>query len=188
MIRIPLPRVVAVRHIRDNVLWIRFSDGAEGTVDLAGDLRGVLFEPLRDAIAFRSVRIEDGTLVWSNGADWAPETLYDRVVAASGFQRQSIGDGESAEATHLSGVPERSRFYGLVIRMFATDHVPPHFHAYYGEYEVTVSIRDGVVTGQFPARALRLLLEWRDLHEEELIANWDRLRDGGLPIPIAPLA
>ena len=183
-----LPRVAAVRHIRDNVLWLRFTDGVEGEVDLADELRGSLFESLRDAVAFSKVRIEHGTLAWPNGADWAPETLYDRVVAANSDERQSIDHGDEPLALHLSAMPEISRFYGLVIRMFASDHAPPHFHAYYAEYEVTVSIRESVVTGQFPARALRLLLEWRDLHEEELIANWDRLRAGELPVPIAPLS
>ena len=72
--------------------------------------------------------------------------------------------------------------------MLANDHAPPHFHAHYAEYEVTVTIRDGVVTGTFPGRALRLVLEWRDLHLEELMANWDRLAAGQTPQPIPPLS
>lgn len=49
----------------------------------------------------------------------------------------------------------------------------PHFHASYGDYEIEVSITDGVVTGRFPGRALRLVLEWYRLHESELIENWE---------------
>lgn len=64
-------------------------------------------------------------------------------------------------------MPEISRFLGIVIGMFYSDHAPPHFHARYGEHEVTVRIDDGAVEGRFPRRALALLLEWHALHREE---------------------
>jgi len=60
--------------------------------------------------------------------------------------------------------------------MFYRDHVPPHFHATYGEYEVTVEIETGVVHGRFPKRALRLVLEWLDLHKEELTEDWEKAK------------
>jgi hypothetical protein len=47
-------------------------------------------------------------------------------------------------------MPEISRFFGIVVAMFYSDHAPPHFHARYGEYEVTVRIDDGGVDGYFP--------------------------------------
>ena len=56
--------------------------------------------------------------------------------------------------------------------MFYRDHAPPHFHAFYGDFEVEVAIADGVVAGKFPKRALRHVLEWYDLHKEELLADW----------------
>ncbi len=58
--------------------------------------------------------------------------------------------------------------------MFYRDHGPPHFHASYGDYAVTVSIRDAIATGRFPKRALNLVSEWCALHKEELleIGNW----------------
>lgn len=61
--------------------------------------------------------------------------------------------------------------------MFYRDHMPPHFHATYGEYEVTVDVETGVVHGRFPKRALRLVLEWLDLHKDDLMANWQRARE-----------
>lgn len=70
-------------------------------------------------------------------------------------------------------MPELSRFLGIVITMFYREHGPPHFHASYGDFDVEVSIRDGVVTGQFPKRALRLVLEWYDLHRDELLEDWE---------------
>lgn len=184
----PMPRVAAVRHVREHVLWLRFSDGVEGEVNLADALRGELLEPLRDPAAFARVGIEYGTLAWPNGADWAPEELYDRLGAAKGSARRAIDDARRPDAAYIAAVPEISRFFGVVIRMLANDHAPPHFHAYYAEYEVTITIRDGVVTGTFPGRALRLVLEWRDLHLEELMANWDRLAAGQTPQPIPPLS
>lgn len=57
-------------------------------------------------------------------------------------------------------MPEISRFLGIVIRMYYRDHAPPHFHAEYGEYEITVTIHGGVVEGKFPKRALSAVLEW----------------------------
>jgi hypothetical protein len=69
-------------------------------------------------------------------------------------------------------MPEISRFLGIVIRMYLRDHAPAHFHAEYGEYEITVEIETGVVTGKFPRRALIVVLEWYLLHKEELLNNW----------------
>ena len=69
-------------------------------------------------------------------------------------------------------MPEISRFLGIVIRMYYRDHAPPHFHAEYGEYEITVEIDSGVVQGKFPRRALSAVLDWFSLHQQELAENW----------------
>jgi len=65
-------------------------------------------------------------------------------------------------------MPEISRFLGIVIRMYLREHYPAHFHAEYGEYEITIDIETGVVIGKFPKRALRIVLEWYDLHRDVL--------------------
>ena len=182
------PRVSSVRYVRGHVLWLAFNDGVEGEIDLGAQLRGELFEPLLDPAAFARVGVLDGTLAWPNGADWAPETLYERVCASNGLSVHAIDDARRGDTMYIESVPEISRFFGVVIRMLANDHAPPHFHAYYAEYEVTITIRDGVVTGSFPGRALRLVLEWRDLHQSELMANWERLVAGQPPQPIVPLS
>ena len=71
--------VTAVRHVRDHVLRLQFSDGAEGEVDLASELAGEVFAPLRDATYFAQVRLdpEIRTIAWPNGADFAPEFLRE---------------------------------------------------------------------------------------------------------------
>jgi hypothetical protein len=74
-------------------------------------------------------------------------------------------------------VPEISRFLGIVIAMYYNDHAPPHFHAKYRAFEVTVRIADGVVEGRFPRRALILLLEWYSLHQAELLEDWNLARE-----------
>lgn len=76
-----MPRLIEARYVRAFVLWLRFSDGSEGEVDLAGELSGPIFEPLRDPAYFRSFRLDPElhTIVWPNGADIAPEFLYERV-------------------------------------------------------------------------------------------------------------
>jgi hypothetical protein len=84
-------------------------------------------------------------------------------------------------------VPELSRFLGIVIFMYYREHGPSHFHAGYGEYEVTVEIESGVVTGKFPRRGLNAVLEWYELHKAELEEDWERARQK-LPLrPIDPL-
>ena len=71
-------------------------------------------------------------------------------------------------------MPEISRFLGIVIYMLYDDHRPPHFHAAYGEYKITVGIGTGVVEGRFPRRALRAVMEWHELYLDELSADWER--------------
>ena len=85
-------------------------------------------------------------------------------------------------------MPEISRFLGIIIAMFYTDHAPPHFHARYGEFKIKVFINDGVVEGKFPKRALKHVLEWYELHKEELMVDWDLASQGKEPNKIAPLA
>jgi Domain of unknown function (DUF4160) len=69
-------------------------------------------------------------------------------------------------------MPEISRFLGIIIYMNWGDHPLPHFHARYGDYEITVEIESGVVRGEFPKRALRAVLEWLDLHQSDLLEDW----------------
>ncbi len=84
-------------------------------------------------------------------------------------------------------MPELSRFLGIIIAMYYRDHGPPHFHAIYGEYEATINIATGAVTGELPKRALNHVQEWRQLHLQELTDAW-ALAEAQKPLPnIAPL-
>ena len=69
-------------------------------------------------------------------------------------------------------MPEICRFLGIVVYMLYDDHRPPHFHAEYGEYKVSVEINTGIVEGRFPRRALKALMEWYELHKDELLEDW----------------
>lgn len=85
-------------------------------------------------------------------------------------------------------MPEISRFFGVVIRMYFRDHGHPHFHASYGGVEVRVTIAPpSLLDGSLPPRVLALVLEWATLHEAALLANWHRLKTGEPPRRIAPL-
>ena len=80
-------RVVAVEPLAGMRLRVRFVDGTTGEVDLARFLAspqvdGTLFEPLRDVTAFRQVDVQLGAVVWSNGADLAPDSMYDAIQSA----------------------------------------------------------------------------------------------------------
>ncbi|MGQ0569191.1 MAG: DUF4160 domain-containing protein [Armatimonadota bacterium] len=72
-------------------------------------------------------------------------------------------------------------------QLFYGDHHPPHFHAVYGEFEITVGVDDGMVRGEFPRRALVHVLEWYQLRRAELQQNWELARERRPLRPIAPL-
>ena len=84
-------------------------------------------------------------------------------------------------------MPEICRFYGIFILMNFSDHQPPHFHAWYGDYKVIVTIKDGVVKGEMPGRAVKLILEWLELHREDLMENWYRSQNGIILEKVEPL-
>lgn len=96
---------------------------------------------------------------WIGGA--SNKTLQLTAVRAAA-ERRYVGQSEGrAEHAGDFAVPGHSDWDVL------QRHAPPHFHARYGEHEVTVRIDDGAVEGRFPRRALALLLEWHALHREE---------------------
>lgn len=84
-------------------------------------------------------------------------------------------------------MPEISRFLGIIIYMNWGDHPLPHFHARYGDYEITVEIETGVVRGEFPKRALRAVLEWADLNQDKLMLDWRLVEQRKPLMPIPPL-
>lgn len=84
-------------------------------------------------------------------------------------------------------MPVISRFLGIAIAILYRDYNPPHFDAVYGEFEITVAVRDGQVSGEFPGRARVLVLEFLTLHRDELLTDWDRARVGEPLVPIPPL-
>jgi hypothetical protein len=80
-----LPRVIDARYVGEKTVWLRFADGAEGEVDLSAELHGEVFEPLQSAEYFRSFKLDPDlkTLVWPNGADFAPEFLRSALRVAA---------------------------------------------------------------------------------------------------------
>jgi hypothetical protein len=89
-------------------------------------------------------------------------------------------------------MPEISRFYGIIIRMFVevgTSHHRPHFHAYYQDAVGIFSLQPvELMAGEMPKRQRRLVEAWAELHQDELLADWQRLQAGRKPLPIAPLS
>jgi hypothetical protein len=71
-------------------------------------------------------------------------------------------------------MPEIARFYGIIIKMFFNDHLPPHFHATYGEFLSIFDINTlEMIEGDLPKRARMLVKEWAELHRAELKKMWD---------------
>ncbi len=85
-------------------------------------------------------------------------------------------------------MPTISMFFGILIRMFFNEHSPPHFHAEYAEYKAVIDIQTfEVIEGKLPRRALELVLDWAELHQEELMEDWELCRSHTEPHPIEPL-
>ena len=87
-------------------------------------------------------------------------------------------------------MPTISMFFGIIIRMYFSpgEHPPPHFHAYYNEYKAKVDIRTGeIIEGNLPGRQTKLVVAWSELHQEELMADWQLVMCGEKPFKIQPL-
>lgn len=85
-------------------------------------------------------------------------------------------------------MPEIALFLGIRITMYYEDHNPPHFHAEYAGKTALVDIQEGcVVRGSLPARQLKFVLAWAELHKDELMQNWELAREGKPLSCIAPL-
>ena len=88
-------------------------------------------------------------------------------------------------------MPELCRFFGIIIRMYAepdTPHHIPHFHAYYQDHVGIYSIDPlELIAGGLPRRQHRLVEAWAELHQAELLADWQRLQHGLKPVTIKPL-
>lgn len=85
-------------------------------------------------------------------------------------------------------MPTISTFYGVVIRMFFADHAPPHFHAQYAEFKAVIDIRAlAIMKGELPRRAAQLVLDWAELHQDELLHDWSLCQSQQQPKPIEPL-
>ena len=73
--------VKEAEYLHDYVIWLRFNDGAEGEIDLSGELEGEIFGPLKDLNKFMAFKVDPvlETVVWENGADFAPEFLHENM-------------------------------------------------------------------------------------------------------------
>jgi hypothetical protein len=86
-------------------------------------------------------------------------------------------------------VPRISFFYGIAIWMYWNEgvHARPHFHARYADQVASIDLEGELIAGQLPRRALALAAEWAALHQDELVANWERARRNEPLEPIDPL-
>lgn len=85
-------------------------------------------------------------------------------------------------------MPRISYFLGISIYMYYDDHNPPHFHAIYNEYAAEIDIqKPKILHGDLPEKVLSLVLEWAELHTDELMDNWNKAVHGEKIHSINPL-
>jgi hypothetical protein len=78
-----LPHIVQAKYDKDFRIRLTFNDGIEASVDFSPWLEGPIYEPLQTLSYFRKFFLDGGTVVWPNGADVAPETLYDAATRSN---------------------------------------------------------------------------------------------------------
>ena len=80
-----VPRIKEAKYVGGYTIWLRFAHGAEGEVDLSSELVGEVFEPLKNQDFFKSFVLHNElrTVVWPNGADFAPEFLRSSIRVAA---------------------------------------------------------------------------------------------------------
>jgi hypothetical protein len=88
-------------------------------------------------------------------------------------------------------MPELSRFFGIIIRMYMEaggPHNQPHFHSYYQDQAAVFTIEPvELIAGSLSRRQRRLVEAWAELHQHDLMEDWRRLQQGRAPVPISPL-
>lgn len=85
-------------------------------------------------------------------------------------------------------MPEISRFLGIIVTMYYSEHPPAHFHVRYGDHKAVVAIEPpALLQGTLPPRVYGLIVEWAALHRTELLSNWQLARAQAPLRPIAPL-
>ena len=88
-------------------------------------------------------------------------------------------------------MPTISMFYGVLVTIYYEDtgrHHTPHIHVRYQGKKASIALEDGtVLAGDFPAKQLRMVQVWIDLHRDELLADWEMAMSGEEPFRIQPL-
>ncbi len=87
-------------------------------------------------------------------------------------------------------MPTISMFYGIIIRMYCApnEHNPAHIHLYYQDHKAVLDIRTCEITeGKLPRKQAKMVMAWAEIHQDELIADWELASNGELPFKIDPL-
>jgi len=90
-------------------------------------------------------------------------------------------------AENKRNMPELSRFFGIIVSLYWRDHTPPHIHFTYSNFECSISVIDRVVNGTAPAKVIAKVNKWIDLHEDEILALWEKAQRGEKLNKIEPL-
>ncbi len=86
-----IPHVTEAKYVNDYKVWVKFNDDRSGEIDLYPELDGPIFEPLKDISYFRQFSVRYNTISWENGADFAPEFLWEKIT-----QQQAPADWQKA--------------------------------------------------------------------------------------------
>ena len=156
---------VAVEAWEEYRLWLRYSDGVEGEVDLSDLVGRGVFEAWWEPGFFEKVHISGRrTIAWNEDIEICADALYLEITGRV------------------------SRFHGIVVRVNYREGDTARFHARYAGSEAAIDTRRlALLSGKLPDRALGLVMEWATIHQQELLDAWDRARRGESPGEVASL-
>jgi hypothetical protein len=169
---------------------LRFADGAEGEIDLAPFLYGPVFQPLKDPDYFAGFEIDD-TLVWPNGADFAPEFLREQLDERTSDEAANgslfAGPWKEPPPDDPPLPNEVCRFCGIIVSMGVPGVKSSTLTIETEHDRAKIDVESWAVEGRLPKYELECLDEWRAGHLEDLRRNVARLERGEEALPIEPL-
>jgi hypothetical protein len=123
--------------------------------------------------------VASSLVAWLRGGNPYLDNRFEREAFHKCDDRGASSIFQDQDAGHtILNMPRISEFYGIVIEMFWSDHNPPHFHAKYGEYRAEIDIRAlEALKGLLPPKAMSLVVEWAEIHRDELLTQWNRARN-----------
>lgn len=172
-------------------IHIRFDDGVEWDIDLTSTYPGSVFAQLKNNDLWKYPKIShNGEVIYrTDDIDLDAVACHIKITGINPFLTKQPKQHLSTLTKTKKNMVQVSRFFGIIISMYRSDHNPPHFHVSYNEFEAFIGIDDlRILKGKLPMKILALVIKRAGLHKNELLINRWRAVNKLNPEKIEPLA